>query len=217
MPRRPHITSRTEPPAAVPVLVASSGVRSRWRLAAIAPLLLLLVLGHGQSFAAEPGAIEEYELKAAVVSKLPMFTQWPDASFASANAPLVIGILGENRFGQHLENAIRGKISTGHPLAVKPCRDARDATQCQVVFIFGDRKEVEDALSQFAGMKVLTVSDSPGFTELGGMVSLTLTPADKKVQIEVNLEAVQQSRLRMDPRLLQLAKITKSPRPSQKP
>ena len=221
MPRRPHITSRTEPPATasaavVPVFAAGGGVGSRWTLAIIA-WLLLLIFGHRECPAADPKPIEEYELKAAVASKLPMFTQWPDASFSSTSAPLVIGILGENRFGQHLENAVRNKVSVGHPLVVKQCRDIKEATQCHLVFIFGDRKEVEEALRQLAGLKVLTVSDSPGFAELGGMVNLTLTPADKKIQIEVNLEAVNRSGLRLDPRLLQLAKIVKSSSPSPKP
>jgi len=222
MPRRPHITSRTEPPAtasvaAVRVFMTGKGrcVGSRWILAAITSLLLLVV-GHLSCPAAEPKTAEEYELKAAFLSKLPMFTQWPEYSFASVNAPVVIGILGENRFGRHLENSIRGKVSADHPLIIKPCRDAREATQCHVVFLFGDRKEVEDALRQLAGLKVLTVSDSPGFAELGGMVSLTLMPTDRKVQIEVNLEAVQKAGLRMDPRFLQLTKTVKSPSPSRK-
>lgn len=222
MPCRPYITSRTAPPATAPVAVApafvAGGGRSRQTPGIIAWLLLLAVMFAGTgSSAAEPRVIGEYELKAAFVAKLPAYTIWPDYSFPSTTAPLTIGILGESRFGPHLENVVRDKINNGHPLVVKACRDASEAAQCQVVFLFAEGKELEDALRLLAGLKVLTVSDSPGFAALGGMVGLTLAPVDKKVQLEVNLEEVQKSGLRMDPRFLQLVKIVKRSRPAPKP
>ena len=50
---------------------------------------------------------------------------------------------------------------------------------------------------------ILTVSDEASFTKEGGMVGL-VTVGDH-VQVEINLEAVQAARLKISPRLLNVA------------
>lgn len=184
-------------------------------------LLLLLLLGFMSSMF-QPGAVAqvkpvgEYELKAALLPKLGLFVKWPASAFANAGSPFVIGVLGENPFGQHLENAIHGRMIDGHPLTVQPCRDVREAARCHIVFIRGgDAKAMDDALSQLAGTSVLAVSDVPGFASQGGMVNLVIE--NQKVRLEVNLEAIQKAELRIDPQLLKLAKVVKSTAPKPQP
>lgn len=175
-------------------------------------LLWLLAGGSGQ--AAEGRLVRESELKAAFLPKFPLFVQWPSSSFAGAEARLVIGVLGENPFGDKLEVLVRGKVVDGHPIAVRQCRDAKEALGCHIVFCTGANATGE-TVRQFAGSKVLTVGDTPGFAEQGGMVNLVMV--DRKVRLEVNLEAVQKAELRIDPQLLQLARVIRTATPQSKP
>lgn len=179
---------------------------STWRqylgVALVAMIMLSLPLGG----LAQTKPVGEYELKAAFLAKLPLFVQWPATGFTAPGSPLVIGVLGENPFGLHLENAAHGKVIEGHPLLVQACRDFQEAAHCHIVYVSGgDERAIEAILRQFAGTSVMTVSDAANFASLGGMVNLVT--GNKKVRLEVNLEAMKRVGVRMDPQLLQMVKV----------
>lgn len=181
-----------------------------WQILALLAALLF--------FAPMPGAlaqgksVSEYELKAAFISKFPLFVKWPAPSFASSNSPIVIGVLGKNPFGSHLEAALRGKVVDNRPLLWKVCGTVEEAATCQIVFVSESEKEgLDKILQQLGRRKILTVSDLPGFAERGGM--LGLGEANRKIRLEVNLESVQTSGLWVDPQLLQLSKVIRGGTP----
>ena len=59
-------------------------------ISAVFALLLLL----GSPVRAE----SEYDVKAAYLYKFTKFVEWPEAAFASAEAPFVIGVIGRDPF-----------------------------------------------------------------------------------------------------------------------
>src|SRR5262245_56484892 len=63
--------------------------------------------------------VSEYELKAAILPKLPLFVTWPESAFPDATTPLRIGVLGSNPFGPHLHEAIRGKRIGNREMSVR--------------------------------------------------------------------------------------------------
>jgi hypothetical protein len=179
-------------------------------------LSVLALLAVGRAWADEPASVGEYQLKAALLPKLAMFIQWPAKAFSASRSPLVIGVLGENPFGPHLEELARGRVVGGHPLSVQMCRDPQEAARCHVVFISGrDAKNMEETLRLLAGTPVLTVSDAPNFASQGGMVNLVVV--NQKLRLEVNPEAILSAELRIDPQLLQLAKVVKTSSLKTKP
>ena len=177
---------------------------------------LLAVVAIWPAAAAEPAPVGEHELKAAFLPKFPLFVQWPSGAFKAPGDPLVIGILGDASFAGHAEHAVAGKVIGGRALSVQVCRDAAEARRCHIVFILGDDpKATEETLRDLAGSSVLTISDAPNFASQGGMVNLVT--ANKRVRLEVNLEAIQRAELRMDPQLLQMAKAVKTSARKTKP
>ena len=86
-----------------------------WFMAALAAHLL-----GGDVAAAQSGGFSEYDVKAAFLYNFGKFIQWPTNAFASANAPLVIGIYGNNPFGQNIASVVRGKKINGHPVVARP-------------------------------------------------------------------------------------------------
>jgi len=55
------------------------------------------------------------------------------------------------------------------------------------------------------GLPILTVGETPGFAERGGVIRFTLE--DNRVRFEVNVDAAHQADLNISSRLLTLAKI----------
>jgi len=178
-------------------------------LRVVALLVAVLSMVITQSAPAQTKAAGENELKAAFVAKLPLFVSWPDSSFESATSPVVVGLFGRNSFGPYLQAALKDKVAGGRPVKVKICDSLEEAAACQIVFIAeSDKATVETILKSLTKHAILTVSDEPDFAERGGI--LGLAESDRKIRLEVNIDAIQRSALRVDPQLLRISKVVGS-------
>jgi hypothetical protein len=179
--------------------------------------LACLWLAGGWAAAAESsGGVGEYQVKAAFLYNFTKFTDWPPGAFPSNNAPLVIGIVGEDPFGQVLDDLVRGEVVRGRPLVVKRLRADEDLRSCHVVFICRSEKERLPALlSRLKGSPVLTVGDFNGFAQQGGMVNLLLV--NKTVKMEINQAPAVEAGLQLSSKLLKLARLVTSSPPKNKP
>lgn len=154
-------------------------------------------------------AAGEYQVKATFIYNFTKFTDWPSSAFASSNAPIVIGIVGEDPFGKTMDDVVRGEALGGRPFVVKRLRADEDLRSCHLLFISRSEKErLPAVLSQLKGSSVLTVSEINGFAERGGMVNLTL--ANKSVKVEINQTAAEQAGLQISAKLLKLARLVKT-------
>ncbi len=117
---------------------------------------------------------------------------------------MVIGVLGENVFGDNLKQAINGKAIKGHPLQFKQFDTAEEVTNCHILFISASEKNrYSRILAQFKGTSVLTVSEADGFIGDGGMINLRIV--EDKVRFEINDDAAKKSGLIISSKLLSLA------------
>jgi hypothetical protein len=142
-------------------------------------------------------------VKAAFVFNFAQFTEFPAETFKGDKTPLTIGVLGGNGFEDVLARTVAGKQHGGHPLVVKRAASNEDLAGCQMVFLSGDSAAIRSALAQ-TGPGVLTVSEDPAFTEMGGAIRLFME--DNKVRFEVNLIAVEKAKLQLSSKLLKLAR-----------
>ena len=155
-----------------------------------------------------PGA-GDYQVKAAFLHNFTKFTNWPRSAFSSATAPLVIGILGQDPFGQTMDDVLRGETVGERSLVVKRLRADDDLRSCHVLFISRSEKEhLPEVLRQLKRRPVLSVSEINGFAEQGGMVNLLL--ANKTVKMEINQAAAEQAGLQISAKLLKLARLVNS-------
>jgi hypothetical protein len=67
---------------------------------------------------------------------------------------------------------------------------------------------MKEILSALRGRSVLTVGDSQGFVDAGGMIELLVE--DERMRFEVNLHAANEARLKISAKLLSLAKAVLS-------
>ena len=85
-----------------------------------------------------------------------------------------------------------------------PSRTLSAITGCHVVFVPGPGNPAGKAVLQAIGdHPVLTVGESPGFLDDGGVVRLQVI--DRRVRFEVNATAAERVGLRLSSQLLRLA------------
>lgn len=182
------------------------------RLCAVAqrsmlPLLLSVALGFGvfQSVRALE-ALSEYQVEAVFVFNFSHFVEWPTQSFAAPSDPFVIGILGSDPFGAHLDEAVRGEQINGHPLLVRRFKNIADVDDCQILFI--DRSEssqIDQVLSALKGRSTLTVSQADGAAERGVMIQFATE--NSRIRLRINVESARAAGLTISSKLLRPAAI----------
>jgi hypothetical protein len=179
---------------------------SRKRCAAwICALTLLLSIGW-QSRAQTPAPRSEYEVKAVFLFNFTQFVEWPDSAFPTAQAPLVIGVLGDDPFGSDLDKAVSGEKIKDHPLVVRRFKRIEDAEPCHILFIGASETEhLSGILGRLKGREILTVGDSDQFTREGGIVRFVTE--NNRIRLRINIEAAKAAHLTISSKLLSLATI----------
>ena len=172
-------------------------------------LLLWFVLGMPHQAAEAP--VREHDLKAAYLINFIRFTSWPESGNVQSQEPLVVGILGEDLFGEALPVLLERQRSHGRELMVRRVSEADDLGSLQVLFIsksVGPR--YAQVLTRLRNTPVLTVGENEGFARHGGMIGLALS--DGTIQFDVNAEAVRQAGLQLSSKVLAVARqVLRSP------
>lgn len=186
------------------VLTSMSFVRSpAWigaRLAMVGFFLLAL------SREAQAAPTREYQLKAVFLFNFAQFVTWPKTAFSTADAPLVIGVLGADPFGNALDETVRGEQVQGHPLVVRRFRRVQDVVDCQLLFVTATEADrVPEILEHLKTHSILTVGESEGFAKSGGMIRFMAE--NGRIRLRINYAAVQAAGLQMSSKLLRPAEI----------
>jgi hypothetical protein len=155
---------------------------------------------------AQSGEPTEYEVKAAFLFNFTKFVEWPASSFEDSHSPIVLGILGEDPFGDSLARIIAGQKVQGRSLIIRKKHFGDDLRLCHVLFVSSSEREHRaQILGSIPSASVLTVSDMEGFAAAGGVMQFVTQ--DSRVRFIVNLDAVAQNRLHFSAKLLALAQV----------
>jgi hypothetical protein len=178
------------------------------------------MLGVGASFnlhAEEDSTSSEYLIKAGFIYNFANLVEWPVTSFAQADSPIVIAILGQDHFGAILDRVLDGKKVNGRRFVIKRLRSVSELMrstptlkECQVLYVSSSElSHVNEAIQLVKGLPILTIGEIPGFAKSGGIINLVVE--DNRVRFEVNVDAARQAELNISSRLLALARIVQSP------
>jgi hypothetical protein len=149
-------------------------------------------------------AAREYEVKAAFLYNFTKFVEWPAASFATPASPILVGIVGEDPFGETLDQTLRGETARGRAFEVRRFRAEDDFTGCHVLFVSrSESRQLETILRRVEGRAVLTVSEEAEFARRGGMIELVVL--EQCVRFEINLSALEKAGLKASSKLLAVA------------
>jgi len=166
-------------------------------LALIAALLSLVIPVAAQ-------ASGEYSVKAAFLYNFPKFVEWP-ADASGEDSSFLLGVLGDDPFGESLDQIVGGKTVNGRRIVVRRLKWGEDLRQCQMLFISSsEQRRLPQIFARLKGASVLTVGETDQFVNQGGIIRLVI--ADGKVRFDINAGAAKQARLRLSSKLLSLAR-----------
>ncbi len=150
-----------------------------------------------QSQGVTPGFTES-EIKAAFILHLFNFVQWPNG-----RTPSVICISEESSVTAALKALVQAKPTRGFTLMSVDGQEITESN-CDVLFLPAGVDRASTAMLE-GSLPILTVSDSSGFAQEGGMIELERQGS--RVGLVINLESLTATGLSVSSRLLQLARV----------
>ncbi len=146
----------------------------------------------------------EAEIKAAFIYNFAKFIEWPQQATANT-APLQLCTLLDKP-ATHKLNLLQGREAQGREIQIKALGLNDSPAQCHMLYIaLANKQQSRRLLKALNNAPILTISDSPGFAEMGGMIGLYIEA--ERLQFAVNLPVTQQAGLKLSARLLQMAHI----------
>jgi len=145
-------------------------------------------------------AQDSFKLKAALTYNLAKFVKWLPESVPKDTWQLCY-------FGQEYDlgfEQLKNKKLQGKALQAKRLREVSQASSCQIVYIDANHRKLLPRL--FIALKnkpILTISDSSGFVDQGGM--LEIISIESKLRFKANQFEMEKTGLTMSSRALRLA------------
>jgi hypothetical protein len=164
---------------------------------------ILSILCASPAVRAQRVVSEEYRLKAAFVYRFPQFVEWPPEALANRKS-IELCVVRPNPFGGALQELFAGELLNGRPFVIRDIDSHAPLDSCHVLFL--PRLSASGAsgpLARASGLPILTVGESEGFLDGGGVIRLRLV--DRRVRFDVNTAAATRARLRLSSQLLDLA------------
>jgi len=171
---------------------------------------LLLVATLALAAASTPARAQEATLlpavKAAFVYNFIKLVSWPDRRFARPDSPLEVCVLPGEAMLAPLQQALGGKTVEGRAIRVASPDSAEDRSQCHVLYLGAAFEARYRSLMAGLGANgVLLVDEGRSFSWPDGMIRLFVD--EQRIRFELNLLAVERAGLKIDPRLIRLARI----------
>jgi hypothetical protein len=186
-----------------------SRARVDLRRCGIAPLWLLLACwvlfaATPRDVAAQSGidaTTAERRVKAAFLYRFVDYVDWPETAFPSAAAPVVIGVLGDDRLADELVRIVAAHTAGARPFTIRKLDgDAPAAAGVHVLFVAGDGGRYPPVA---ATAPVLVAGEADGALERGYTVNFVLV--DEHVRFDVSLGDADRRGLKLSSRLLAVA------------
>lgn len=184
--------------------LAREQLRRAVRRAAAAWLLLACVcFAISRPILAAEAEPLEYQVKAAFLLNFTKFVDWPPAAFEDEHSPLAICILGEDPFGNVLNEIVKGEAVKGRELVVNRITRPPSPKGCQVLFVSKSEKEVRRTLADLAP-GVLTVGEGGKFLQDGGVIAFVIE--NRRVRFDIDQSAAAKAMLTISSRLMNVAR-----------
>jgi hypothetical protein len=193
MQTKPHIEIQA-PLVGVPAFLASVAV-------------VLVLMGVETLHGSDTPAASEAQVKAAFLFNFAKYVDWPPSAFSNAMAPITIGVIRSDPFGDALHRA-EGKTINGHPFVIKDLSSESDLTGCQILFIsHSESFRMAGILEKARSLPILTVGEDDAFAQNGGIINFVLKKGN--IRLEIDLAAARKARLTISSRLLAVADVVK--------
>lgn len=159
--------------------------------------LALLVPAPGR---AQENISKEYQIKAAYLSKFMNFIEWRSPRLRGTKR--VICLLGGSPFGSYIE-----RLAKAHGIEVEVKTDWEPSKDeiCHLIYVgASERHRLPELFPLLEQTDAVTVSDIPGFAEMGGTIEFVIE--SRHVRFIINQASSMREGYRISSQLLALAK-----------
>ena len=156
-------------------------------------------------------SFSDHQIKAVFLFNFASFVHWPQEAFAEETAPFVFCASNpQSDTIKTLLEVIEGEIINGHKLLLKAPFKPAELAGCHILFLEkADLAHYQKQLSALSAGTLLTVSDTPGFVDSGGLIEIARHK--KQIKPTINTSQLEQSKLKISSTLLRLATIYRTP------
>ena len=144
----------------------------------------------------------ERSLQAAYLLKFPGYVEWPGERFASATAPIVVGVLGADDLASELAAVAAGRTVRERPISVRRLSPQDELGDLHVLFFSALDDDAERGAAIAAEQSLLTVTVSQAEREASVIQFITV---NERVRFEVRVAVAQRNGLRLQSGLLAVA------------
>jgi hypothetical protein len=175
-----------------------------WQAAVCVVVLLLLPHLPGSAAAQESARANPVKVEAAFLRNFARYVTWPSHAFASGTSPWRVCVLGGDPFGDVLSSTFQGRMEQGRGFEFFWAENVDGLPPCHIVFVaYKDAAKRRAALAALAKRPVLTVGDTPGFVQEGGIVGFQVSD---RVEISVNLDQARSASLKIQTKMLEVTR-----------
>jgi hypothetical protein len=169
--------------------------------------LMALLLPSNSGFGAEP-SLTKYQVEAIFLFNFAKYVDWPSETFPNDAAPITIGVMGADPFGESLQRGVEGKRINGRSFVIKHLDSDSDVAGCQILFICdSEASRMGGILDKARALPILTVGEGELFARNGGIINFALKNGN--VRLEIDLTAARKAGLTISSRLLAVADVVK--------
>ncbi len=170
-----------------------------------APSLLLALawLGAGSAHA-QFGAPTEEAVKAAYLSKIGHYVEWPARAAPPGGGRITIGIIGADEVADNLSKLSAVRDSARATLAIRRLRPGDALDGIHILYI-GDAWLARSSamVGQAGARSILVVTESEGALARGSVINFRV--ADERLRFDISLASAERSGLKISSQLLALA------------
>lgn len=154
----------------------------------------------------------ENQIKATYLYKFANYIEWPAQTFAQADTPVTIGILGAGEIAGMLNNLREPRIANARAIEIKILKPGDPFDNMQIIFIgWQDGNKIKKLLEGLQLRAVLIVTGSAGALNFGSMINFI--PVDDHIRFEVSVLEAERNGLKISARLLSVAQKIEVGRP----
>jgi len=146
-------------------------------------------------------------IKAAFIEKFTHFIEWPDDALDSAEqSSFQICVVGDDPIINELHTLANLTKIKNRPVKVQKLQTLNTVADCALLYISRySAYSVSSLVKQMQGKGILTIANSPGYTQQG--VMLNFYEDNNQLRFEINHDAAKQSGFLISARLLKVARI----------
>lgn len=173
-----------------------------WHAIAVRILLAAALLPAAAATEPRP-AVSPPRIEAAFLRNFAHYVSWPANAFADERSPWRVCIIGDDPFGDILDETLRGRQEQGRAFLIVRGDAAASVRSCHLVYVAHSSVEQRrKVLAEAANRPVLTIGATESFLDEGGIIRFQVSD---RVNFAIDLDHAGSASLKVPTKMLEVA------------